>query len=243
MAICLECGTEYPDDTTHVCPIDQPTSENSQQSYAQSQINAKVDVAVQKTTILLGSCFEFFKKFIKQPVTTMNQHSIKISEAAFFAALQPIMLFILIAVIGDRVKSTFWIISAYIGYVFNEIGFSLFIKTIIFCAVGLFILLLIKVIFGKVIFKGVLDAKKLFTLTVVSQIPFTITLVASIILMFISVKAVLLALVLGFVSCIVIGTFVFVAVFKIALDKCVYCSIFTYSIQAAVLYALLQSII
>ncbi|HEX9061756.1 MAG TPA: hypothetical protein VF941_16380, partial [Clostridia bacterium] len=212
-----------------------------------SSDDQKFDEYMKKTSAFLGSAFSFFKVFIRQPVTAMQKCNIKMSEAMFFVLLQSLALFLLISVILGSISrslgSSLGLFYGLLPNVFVANYFLIFFKIIIFEFIGFFALTAISILFGKVIFKGSFSFYKLLTLTAVAGIPFTAAIVISIILFFISVQLMTLALTIGVISTIVLGTYVFSAAFDLSPDRCVYSSIFTYVLQSVILSQILINIV
>lgn len=256
--ICVKCGQELPE--SGACPCAEKTesatvdtepraqSESQPKNDAQSQVNVKIDEYMQKTTELLGGAFAFFKAFMRQPVTAMQQRSINMKETLFFIVLQPLSLFFMLLVVAGKIKdsisSAFGIFGGFAVGEFLDNGFGIFFKSFMFSVGCLAVLLLLSVIFGKLVFRGTLDFKKLLSMTVVAQIPLTAGYLLAMVFMFFSVQLALMALVFGVVASVVLGVFVFSAAFGLSFDKCVYAAIFTYVLQAgAALYSVFSSIV
>ncbi len=232
-------------DTKDQCYKQEPPEQNN--IIIPASDDQKFDEYMKKTSAFLGSAFSFFKVFIKQPVTAMQKCSIKMSEAMFFVLLQSLALFLLISVIfGTISRSLGSSLGLFYGLrpsVFATNYFLIFFKIIIFELIGFFALATISILFGKVIFKGTFSFYKLLTLTAVAGIPLTAAIVISIILFFISVQLMTLALTIGVISTIVLGTYVFSAAFDLSPDRCVFSSIFTYALQSAILSQVLINIV
>jgi len=238
-----------PSEAPAVAPTAAPTAApaSAKAPVTEAQINAKVDDVMQKTTAFLGGALAFFKLFAKSPVTAMKEGSLKMGEAIFFAALQPLMLFFLFLTMSNRVSGAisdalgmiggFGMFGSYLPTNFLPGAGELFFHAIAICLGGLVSLLVLAVIFGKVLGKGKIQLVKLFTLTVVAHIPLTISFLLALIFSFFSIQLVMVALFFGISASIIIGTFAFAAAFELEFDRCVYCSICTYAVQALLLIA------
>lgn len=249
--VCKLCGTEN-NAGADVCSfcghtLNPVTIRRTAPVHAPRVINSTPTTKVATVPVHI---FYFFREFISQPVTAMQNHRIKTGEALFFAVLEPISLFLLLLVIAGHIKEklqpytgifTGSAIESYLSFLSDETG-MFFGSFIIY--IGSFItFLLISAILGKFIFKGFVDLNKLFSFTVVSHIPLTLSFVLSMVLVLFSIRFVVFALIIGIISSIVIGTFAFAASFNISYDKCVYCSFFTYLAQSAALYIFVPYII
>ncbi len=255
--VCVNCGRKLPE--SGICDCQQAeqynqavtTGTNTESPFqppTQTQANTRVNDAMQKTTALLGGALQFFKLFILQPVTTMQLHSIRMSETLFFVALQPVTLFIMFLAIAGRVTAGFSSIFSLFGgyglgsYILQD-SIGLFFKTFFFCIGTLFTLMVISIILGTYLYKGTLDIKKHFALMVIAHIPLTVSFILATIFIFFSAQFAILALIFGIIASIIIGTFIFAASFNISFDKCVYCSILTYLVQTIVINILVQNML
>jgi len=140
----------------------------------------QVDIYVREAKNLLKASWNYGKKLAKEPMSAMTE-ALPLTSAIFFAALQPIALFLLIRVIAGQLLGLIpFGFGAFLAPTFGQ-WVQLFFLTILYYALYLFLLMVLAVVFGKLICKAHIDLKLLFTQTVAAHIPLTAALLGAMI--------------------------------------------------------------
>ncbi|MCL2592381.1 MAG: hypothetical protein FWD82_03355 [Defluviitaleaceae bacterium] len=255
---CTNCGKQIPESGVCVCvetqaakpeiPVNtaEPATQPTPAPIGVTQPNMEFDKVKQQSLNVVSSCMNFLKKFFKAPVATIEEHTLGLPETIIFIVLQFLGLF----------ATGFWVIFRFrlrlgsFSSVFNmslrrnffRIGSSfpgMFARAFFVSIIGFALLAGISIFFGHIVFKGKLDMKKLVSSVAMANVPLTLMVIVASVFAVVWPGSIILPLALGVTSSAILGTFAFMKSFDLSLDKAVYTAIFTYTIQAWIVYGMI----
>jgi len=168
--------------------------------------NDQMDAYVKEAKNVLSVAWAFLLKLFKSPMTAMEE-GLPLVPAIAFAAVQPILVFVLIRVLFAQFMGLFMPTFGF-GGLFWSPGFGwwvmVFFLTIVAVAASYAVLIVLTMLFAKLFCKAKTNFVQLFTQAVAAHVPLSLALIVAIIFGFFATSLALTALIVAYIASILL---------------------------------------